>query len=183
MIISLDELMKANQFLAECREELNKTGTPYNPNMKVGIMIETPAAVICADIFAKHVDFFSIGTNDLTQYILAIDRGNNRIAPMFDSFHPAVIQCIKRVIDTAHENGIEVSLCGELAGDAQAAMLLLGLGLDEFSMPAGEIYNIKRIIRKISYEKAKACAERVGFASTAQEVKNSLSEFLPILSS
>ena len=176
MIISLEELIKANEILSECKDELTAEGIPFQKDLPVGIMIETPAAVLCADRFAKQVDFFSIGTNDLTQYILAIDRGNNKISSMFDSFHPAVVQSIKHVIEAAHANGIPVGMCGEFAGDEKATLLLLGLGLDEFSMSASEAAYIKNIIRNTSYEKAKKCAERASSVYTLQEVKDALTE-------
>ena len=121
------------------------------------------------------VDFFSIGTNDLTQYILAVDRGNKKIAAMYDSFHPAVVQSIKHIIDAAHAENIEVGMCGEFAGDERATTLLLGLGLDEFSMAAGETANIKNMIRNSSYEKAKECAIKAATAYTLHEVKKALS--------
>lgn len=171
MIISIEELFKANELLTECKKELTAENIPYNPEIPVGIMIETPAAVLCADQFARHVDFFSIGTNDLTQYILAIDRGNYKISTMFDSFHPAVVQSIKRVIDAAHANGISAAMCGEFAGDEKATLLLIGLGLNEFSMSASEAANIKNIIRNTSYEEARICAVRAAAACTAKEVR------------
>ncbi|HHV12785.1 MAG TPA: phosphoenolpyruvate--protein phosphotransferase [Clostridiales bacterium] len=175
MIISMEELNKANEILTACKCELEAEGLAFNPDIKVGIMIETPAAVLCAANFAKHVDFFSIGTNDLTQYVLAVDRGNKKISALYDSFHPAVVQSIKHIIDAAHAENIEVGMCGEFAGDEKATTLLLGLGLDEFSMAAGETANIKNIIRNSSYEKAKECAKRAAAAYTLQEVKKELS--------
>ncbi len=174
MIISMEELITANELLKECMEELRAEKLPYNPNILVGIMIETPAAVLCADNFAKHVDFFSIGTNDLTQYILAIDRGNYKISSMFDSFHPAVILSIKKVIEAGHANKIPVGMCGEFAGDETATILLLGLGLDEFSMSASDAANIKNIIRNSYYERAKECAAKASSLYTIKEVKECL---------
>jgi len=177
MIISIEELWKANTLLDKYKDELKAEGIPFNPDIKVGIMVETPASVMCIENFAKYVDFFSIGTNDLTQYILAVDRGNKKISPMYDSFHPAVVQSIKRVIDAAHANNIEVGMCGEFAGDEKATVLLLGLGLDEFSMSASETDNIKDVIRNTSYEKAKRCAENASSVYTIQEVMDCLSEY------
>lgn len=176
MIISLEELEKANALLGVCKKELSIEDISYNPDIKVGMMVETPAAVLCAESFAKHVDFFSIGTNDLTQYVLAVDRGNNKIASLFDSFHPAIVQSIKRVIDAAHANGITVGMCGEFAGDEKATALLLGLGLDEFSISAVEAASIKSIIRSLSYEKARKCAEKAATAFTIKEVRDCLSD-------
>ncbi|MBE5966969.1 MAG: phosphoenolpyruvate--protein phosphotransferase [Lachnospiraceae bacterium] len=177
MIISLEELLKANSILSTCKNELTAENIPFDSNIKVGIMIETPASVLCIENFAKYVDFFSIGTNDLTQYVLAVDRGNKKIAKLYDSFHPAVVQSIQRIIEAGHKEGIEVGMCGEFAGDENAAILLLGLGLDEFSMSAGATANIKNIIRNTSYEKAKECAEKAVAAFTTQEVKDILSSF------
>lgn len=177
MIISVEELVKANAILTDCKNELTKEGIAFDPNIKVGIMIETPAAVLCIENFAKHVDFFSIGTNDLTQYVLAVDRGNKKIAKLYDSFHPAVVQSIKRIIDAGHAQGIEVGMCGEFAGDENATTLLLGLGLDEFSMSVGATATIKNIIRSSSYEKAKECAENATSVYTTQEVKDILNRF------
>lgn len=177
MIISMEELEKANAILAECKNELTKEGIAFDPDIKVGIMVETPAAVLCIENFAKHVDFFSIGTNDLTQYLLAVDRGNKKIAKLYDSFHPAVVQSIKRIIDAGHAQGIEVGMCGEFAGDEKATILLLGLGLDEFSMSAGAVANVKNIIRNTSYEKAKECAEKAASVYSTQEVKDILNSF------
>lgn len=177
MIISMEELSKANAILTECKNELSKEGIAYDPNIKVGIMVETPAALLCIENFAKHVDFFSIGTNDLTQYVLAVDRGNKKIAKLYDAFHPAVVQSIKRIIDAGHAQGIEVGMCGEFAGDENAAILLLGLGLDEFSMSIGATANIKNIIRNSSYQKAKEYANKAASVYTTQEVKDILSQY------
>ena len=177
MIISQEELEKANDVLSKCKQELSSEGIAFDPDIKVGIMVETPAAVLCIENLAKHVDFFSIGTNDLTQYVLAVDRGNKKIANLYDSFHPAVVQSIKRIIDAGHAEGIEVGMCGEFAGDEKATVLLLGLGLDEFSMSLGETANIKNIIRNTSYEKAKECAGKAASVYTIQEVKDILNSF------
>ena len=170
MIISMEELTKANSLLTICKEELSSENLPYDANIKIGIMVETPAAVLCIENFVKNVDFVSIGTNDLTQYVLAVDRGNKKIANRYNSFHPAVIQSIKRIIDAAHAQGIEVGMCGEFASDEKATALLLGLGLDEFSMSAGEVANIKNIIRNTSYEEAKLRAKKAASVYTIQEV-------------
>ena len=176
MIISMEELNKANSVLETCKKELTAEGIAYDKDINVGIMIETPASVLCVENFAKHVDFFSIGTNDLTQYVLAVDRGNKKIAKLYDSFHPAVIQSIKRVIDAGHAEGIEVGMCGEFAGDEDAALLLLGLGLDEFSMSASAVPTVKQIIRSTSYEKAKEYSDKATSVYTINEVMNILKE-------
>ena len=161
MIISMEELFAAKELLEECKQELTAEGIEYNPNIQVGMMIETPASVLCAEELAKEVDFFSIGTNDLTQYMLAVDRGNEKISTMYNSLHPAVIRSIKRVIDAGHAAGIPVGMCGEFASDTKATKLLLGMGLDEFSISASESAEIKNIIRNSNYDDCKKLAEQV----------------------
>lgn len=151
MIIAIEELREARELVEECKRNLREEDIPFNENIQVGMMIETPASVMCAEEFAKEVDFFSIGTNDLTQYILAVDRGNKKVAPLYNSFHPAVLKSIKKVIEAGHANGIKVGMCGEFASDEQAVKLLLGMGLDEFSMSAASIPLIKDLIRSYSY--------------------------------
>jgi phosphotransferase system enzyme I (PtsI) len=170
MIISMEELRLAKKILEECKEELNNQKISYDPNIEVGMMIETPASILLVEDFAKEVDFFSIGTNDLTQYLLAVDRGNKKISNMYNSFHPSVIRSIKRVIMAGHENGIKVGMCGEFASDEKAVKLLLGLGLDEFSMSASELLNVKYIIRNTSFDEAQIMATRACEQQTIQEV-------------
>ena len=170
MIISLEELRTAKEILKECQEELDNLNINWDHKIKVGMMIETPASVLLAEEFAKEADFFSIGTNDLTQYILAVDRGNKKISGMYNSFHPSVIRSISRVIKAAHNNHIKVGMCGEFASDEKAALLLLGLGLDEFSMSASEIPDIKEIIRNSSYENAITLAKSACEKCTLKEV-------------
>jgi phosphotransferase system enzyme I (PtsI) len=159
MIIAIEELREARGVVEECKKELRAEDIPFNENIQVGMMIETPASVMCAEEFAKEVDFFSIGTNDLTQYMLAVDRGNKKVAPLYNSFHPAVLKSIQKVIEAGHANGIEVGMCGEFASDEQAVKLLLGMGLDEFSMSAASIPLIKDLIRSYSYQDAKQYAD------------------------
>lgn len=153
MITSVAELDEANAILKECKQELEMEGIAYQKEIPVGIMIETPAAVFCAEELAKKVDFFSIGTNDLTQYITAADRGNRRVAYLYDSKHPAVIRAIKLVIAAGHRAHIPVAMCGELASEESMTKVLLGLGLDEFSMSPGKINRVKAIIRNVDYKK------------------------------
>lgn len=174
MISSLEELIKANHILSSCKDELKAQGFPYKSELKVGIMMETPAAVLCAEELARQVDFFSIGTNDLTQYLLAVDRGNPKVSSLYNPFHPAVIRSLKTIIDAAHTHNIDVSICGALAGDDRATLLLLGLGLDKLSIPVSEISKIKSTIRNLSYERAKECARKAIKASTIEEVMNCL---------
>jgi len=170
MIISLEELRAAKKMLDECKDELRAEGTPFDSKIAVGIMVETPAAVLMADVFAKEVDFFSIGTNDLTQYTLAVDRGNETISHLFNPYHPAVLRSIKIVIDAAHKEGKFVGMCGEFAGDEQATPLLLGLGLDEFSVSVSSLLRIKKIVRGRSYSGTRELAEAALRATTVEEV-------------
>lgn len=146
MIISLEELEEAKNVLAECRRELSAEGVEYSGEIPIGIMVETPASVFLAEEFAEKVDFFSIGTNDLTQYLLCVDRGNKKIADKYDYFHPAVLKAIRYVIDAGHKKGIKVGMCGEMAGDRKAVSLLLEMGLDEFSMSAGSLDYVREQI-------------------------------------
>ena len=171
MIISLDELLAAKGLLEECKEELRARDVPFQADIEVGIMVETPAAVMMADVLAEHVDFFSIGTNDLTQYTLAVDRGNPRIAARYDPLHPAVLRSIKRVIDASHAAGKWTGMCGELAGDVRAAVLLAGMGLDEFSMTASSIPGVKKQLREMYLSDAQALAGLALRASTADGVR------------
>lgn len=174
MIISIEELINANAVLQECKDELDNEKIAYNKDIKVGMMIETPASVMEAENFAKYVDFFSIGTNDLTQYMLAVDRGNDKIANMYDSFNPAVLHAIQKVIDAGHKENIVVGMCGEFAGDEKACKMLLGMGLDEFSVAFTQVGAIKSIIRSSSYEKCKEIAKEIRTASSKDEVEKIL---------
>lgn len=174
MIISMEELAETDNLLETCKSELAEQEIPFNINIQTGMMVETPAAVICIDDFAKRVDFLSIGTNDLTQYLLAVDRGNKIIANLYDSFHPAVIRSIKQIIAAGHRNNIPVGMCGELAGDEMAVPLLLGLGLDEFSMAASKIPEVRYLIRNLSYQHAKQLAEEACQCVCSAEVHDLL---------
>ncbi|NLM19747.1 MAG: phosphoenolpyruvate--protein phosphotransferase [Clostridiaceae bacterium] len=170
MIISVNEIKQVRELVAECKAELEIAGTEYAGDVPIGIMIETPAAVMMADALAEVVDFFSIGTNDLTQYILAVDRGNKRIEYLYDSYNPAVLRAINQVIRAANNAGIEVGMCGEFASDANITEVLLGFGMDEYSMAASETPIIKEKIRNLNYAKAQELAEKVLTCSTTEEV-------------
>lgn len=178
MISSVVEVRKANAILNEVKEELDTKGIKYDKNIKVGIMVEIPSAAVTADILAKEVDFFSIGTNDLCQYTLAVDRMNERIKDYYKPFNPAILRLIKNVIDASHKEGIFTAMCGEMAGDPLTTVILLGLGLDEFSMSASSIPNIKNIIRNISYEKAKEFTEMVLNMLTPDEIEDASRKIL-----
>lgn len=146
MMISLEELRDAKEIVEECKKELTVGGKSFDENIELGMMMETPASVILADAFAKEADFFSIGTNDLTQYLLAVDRGNKKIADRYSYFHPAVLSAIGHIIEAGHRAGIKVGMCGEMAGDSKAVLKLLEFGLDEFSMSAGNIDYVREQI-------------------------------------
>lgn len=171
MISGLQEILSAKEVIEEVKQELRNEGIAFSDEVQVGIMIEIPSAAVISDILAKHVDFFSIGTNDLVQYSLAVDRMNEKISYMYDPYNPAVIRLIKMVIDNGHKEGIMVGMCGEMAGDQLAIPLLLGLGLDEFSMSAASVLNARRLIRGLEFKKAKEIGERVLTFSTSKEIK------------
>lgn len=178
MITSLRELQDAKAVLEECRAELTAEGVKMGQNIEVGTMIETPAAVLIADELAAECDFFSIGTNDLTQYVLGVDRGNEMIADLYQPLHPSVIRAIKMVIDASHKEGKWTGVCGELAGDEKGAALLLGMGLDEFSMSAGSIPTIKNLIRKSNYAEMQKAAEEALELQTSAEVNEYVDQLL-----
>lgn len=175
MISSINEIRKANAILEECKKELDEIGKIYDRNIKVGIMVETPSTAIVAYKFAKEVDFFSIGTNDLTQYFLAVDRGNELVSSLYNSFNPAVLEAIQKVIDAAHHAGISVSMCGEFAGDKRATRLLLGMGLDSFSMSASSGLTVKKIIRNSNYVDAQKYRDLILKQDTPEDVIEKLS--------
>ena len=170
MIASVEEVKQANAMLDECKEELIADGKEFNKDIKVGIMIEVPAAAVISPILAKYVDFFSIGTNDLCQYTLAVDRMNEAISSLYQPLHPGVLRLIKHVIDASHEQGKFTGMCGELASDPVATMILLGLGLDEFSMTASSIPLIKNILRSVSKAECEEVANKALTMDTAEEI-------------
>ncbi|MGB8657007.1 MAG: phosphoenolpyruvate--protein phosphotransferase [Candidatus Zixiibacteriota bacterium] len=176
MISEVGELKKAKALLNEAKEELKRKKIPFDENVPVGIMVEIPSAALSGDALAKECDFFSIGTNDLTQYTLAVDRGNEKIAHLYQGFHPAVLRLIQETIDAGHRHAIWVGLCGEMAADPLATTLLVGMGVDELSTSAMAIPEVKKIIRSISLEEAQRYAEEVLRLSTIDEIKKLLIE-------
>ncbi|MCU0783354.1 MAG: phosphoenolpyruvate--protein phosphotransferase [Verrucomicrobia bacterium] len=158
MISGLDELNQANALLAKCKDELRAGNVPFNDRMEVGAMIETPSAALVADSLARRVQFFSLGTNDLIQYTLAVDRMNEKIAHLYEPTHPAILRLIKHTADTAHANKIWVSVCGEMAGDPVMVPLLIGLGVDELSATPSLIAQIKYLIRRLKITEARELA-------------------------
>ncbi|HBM74978.1 MAG TPA: phosphoenolpyruvate--protein phosphotransferase [Clostridiaceae bacterium] len=160
MISDIGEVRRANKVLKSVMEELDKQGISYDKKLEVGIMVEIPSAAMTADILAKEVDFFSIGTNDLTQYTLAVDRGNSRIKDYYNYFNPGVLRLVKNCIDQSHKYGIYTAMCGEMAGDVEATKILLGLGLDAFSMSSTSIPMVKDVVRNTTMEEAKALAKK-----------------------
>jgi phosphotransferase system enzyme I (PtsI) len=176
MISNLWEIRESKKLLDEVRKELDQAGIGYNPQLEVGCMVEVPSAVVMAEELAREVDFFSIGTNDLIQFTLAVDRANERIAELFEPNSPAVWRQIRAVIDTARRHGIQACVCGEMAGDPLAAIVLIGMGIDELSMGPGVLLEMKKLIRSISFEEARLCAEQVCRFTTADEISAFLRE-------
>ncbi|MDR0723670.1 MAG: phosphoenolpyruvate--protein phosphotransferase [Endomicrobium sp.] len=161
MISGIDELRSANKILQDVKQDLRKSNIKFDENIQVGTMIEIPSAAVITDIIAKEVDFVSIGTNDLIQYTLAVDRGNEDVATIYDPMHPAVLRLIKHIIDNAHKEKIEVAMCGEMAGDPLYAPILLGFGLDEFSVSPSQILRVKKVIRSMSFKEAKELSDKI----------------------
>ncbi len=172
MISSVEEVVEAKRLLEISAEELDKEGIPFRKGIKIGIMIEVPSAVIMADVLAKEVDFFSIGTNDLVQYSLAIDRGNRKVAYLYNTLHPAVIRMVKHVVDVGTEQGVNVLMCGEMAGDPYNMPVLLGLGMNELSMVPQSIPGIKDIVKKLKTEDSKLFLLEVLKQGTTSDVLN-----------
>lgn len=178
MIISVEEIRELKSVIEELKVELRNEGKAFDEDIQVGVMVETPSAAVNAKFLAKEVDFFSIGTNDLTQYTLAVDRGNELISHLYNPMSPSVLNLIKQVIDASHAEGKWTGMCGELAGDESATILLLGMGLDEFSMSAISVPRIKKLIRNVNYQDAKLLAEKVLQQPTAAEIEQLISDFL-----
>jgi phosphotransferase system enzyme I (PtsI) len=178
MIISVEEIRELKKAIEEYKAELRAEGHAFDENIEIGVMVETPAAAAIAHHLAKEVSFFSIGTNDLTQYTLAVDRGNEMISHLYNPLSPAVLTVIKQVIDASHAEGKWTGMCGELAGDERATLLLLGMGLDEFSMSGISIPKVKKVIRNSNFAEVKAMAEEALSLPTAAEIEAVVEKFI-----
>jgi phosphotransferase system enzyme I (PtsI) len=183
MITNLQELRQAKMILRDVMEDLDEYAIPYNSKMQVGIMIETPSSALTANHLAMESDFFSIGTNDLIQYTLAVDRGNEHVSLLFSAAEPAVVRILRSVIHDANKAGIELSICGEVASDPEYIMLLLGMGVRTLSLAAPMIPEIKKIIRSVRIEECNALARRVATLDSQRQIKNllrdSIAQILP----
>ncbi len=177
MIASLSEIKRAKEILNEVKADLDSKEIRYDKRIKIGIMIEVPSAYFLADDLAKEVDFFSIGTNDLIQYILAVDRGNEYISNLYQEFHPAVIRAIKSIADAAHRNKIKISVCGEMASDPLATAVLIGLGIEELSVVPSIFPEIKQIIRKMKYNEAEKLCKEILSLSNEEEIRHKVEKF------
>jgi len=178
LVSGRSEIIQVKEHLEKTKDELRREGIPFDEDIKTGIMIEVPSAVLLADVLAKEVDFFSIGTNDLIQYSLAIDRGNEYVAHLYEPLHPGVLRMIYRTIEAAHEAGIEAAVCGEMAGEPMYLPVLIGMGLDELSMNALDIPKIKRMIRMSNQNQCSALVRDLLEYSTAQKIRGHLLDFL-----
>ena len=181
MVTCMDEIQEAKALIEEVKKELDRENIPYNREIQVGIMVETAAASLMADVFAREVDFFSIGTNDLTQYTMAVDRGNDRVSYLYSPFNPAVLRSIRHIISCAREAGIKVGMCGEAASDPMMIPLLLAFGLNEFSMSPSAILGARRMITRSSVKELLAVADRVMGFTTAKEAEGYMREFIKCL--
>ncbi len=178
MITCLEEIREAKALIEEIKGELDAEGIAYNKDIQVGIMVETAAASLMADVFAGEVDFFSIGTNDLTQYTMSVDRGNEKISYLYSTFNPAVLRSIRNIITCGREAGIMVGMCGEAASDPMMIPLLLAFGLNEFSMSASAILKSRKMITEYSREELQAVADKAMSFTTAKEVEDYMKEFI-----
>ncbi len=178
MITGVEELRQAREVCAEAVAELEAEGKPHVPDIQVGVMIETPAAVLAADLLARECDFFSIGTNDLIQYTLAMDRGNSRVSYLYRPLHPAVLRSIKLTVDAAHNAGIWAGMCGEMSAETRLAEVLFGLGLDEISTHGAALPKVKQVIRWTPYSEARSVADHLLAMTTADEADAWLADYI-----
>jgi phosphotransferase system enzyme I (PtsI) len=178
MVSSISEIRDSKTIIDSCKEELRNAGVPFDEEMKVGIMVEVPSAAVMAKEFAEEVDFLSIGTNDLIQYILAVDRGNDYVNDQYQEFHPAVIKTLSYIIEEGKKGNVCVSICGEMAADTMATALLVGLGLDSLSVSGSVIPYLKKIVRSLNYEDTRKLAEECLQFKTEKEIHDRLDRFV-----
>jgi phosphotransferase system enzyme I (PtsI) len=171
MISGATEIREVKKILNEVRLNLSAEGIPFDPKMEIGIMIEVPSAVTIADILAKEVDYFSIGTNDLIQYSLAIDRVNESVTHLYEPLHPAILRLVKTVVKAAHQAGIRVAMCGEMAGEPLYVPILVGLELDDLSMNVLSIFRVKKILRAYTFRECRDLVEESLHLSTPEEIE------------
>ena len=174
LIATLEEFREARDMVREVMAELDTKGVPYDKNVKMGVMIEVPSAALMADILAPEVDFFSIGTNDLIQYTLAVDRDNEHVSHLYSPVNPGVLRLIQHTVKAGEANNVEVAMCGEMAGDVLYTMLLVGLGVRHLSMSPAAMVDIKKLVRSISYEDAKRVADTAMTMKTSAEIEDYL---------
>jgi phosphotransferase system enzyme I (PtsI) len=178
MITGVEELRQAKEVLAEAYAELEAEGIPHAEGLEVGLMIETPSAVLAADLLAAECDFFSIGSNDLIQYTLAMDRGNAQVSYLYQPLHPAILRSIRRTVDAAHAAGIWCGLCGEMGSETRLAEVLLGLGLDEISLHGATLPKIKQVIRWTEFAEARDLVDHLTKMATAEEANRYLADYI-----
>jgi phosphoenolpyruvate-protein phosphotransferase (PTS system enzyme I) len=178
MISQIEEIVRAKEICAEVRDELTRDRYRFSPDVQLGMMVETPSAVTLADQFASEVDFFSIGTNDLIQYTMAVDRGNSKIAHLYQHLHPSIVRLLRLTANAARRRGVHLAVCGEMAGDLQAVPILVGLGIDEFSVSPNVIPEVKRLIRSVTYDECRALVRRVSNLRTTAEIESEIEGFL-----
>lgn len=178
MVTNIKEVKLGKQLIEQAKDDLRTQKASFDEHIQIGVMIEVPAAAIIADHLAREVNFLSIGTNDLIQYLLAVDRGNDVVSALFQEFHPAVIRFLRRIIERGQQEHAFVSMCGQMAGDPLAVILLVGLGLDEFSVVPTVLPEIKKIIRSIHYTEAKHVAERVLTMQSDDEIERFLKRLM-----
>jgi phosphotransferase system enzyme I (PtsI) len=178
MISQVEEVLKAKEICQEVREELRKGRFHFDEDAEIGIMIETPSAVAIADALAREVSFFSVGTNDLIQYTMAADRGNSKIAHLYQHLHPSIIRFLKMSVEAAHKRKVSVGLCGEMCGDPYSVVILIGLGFDELSCGPSMVPEVKKIIRSVTYDGCKTLVKRILRCRTANDIERLAHDFL-----
>jgi phosphotransferase system enzyme I (PtsI) len=185
MISAVEEVRKANAYLEDARDQLRSEKRAFRTDTPVGAMVETPSAALAADVLAREVDFFSIGTNDLIQYTMAVDRGNEKVASLYQPAHPSVLRLLSEVIRTSVDRGVEVAVCGEICSEPLFTMLLLGMGLRELSLAPNLIPEIKKVIRSVTVERAREVAATAIAMGEAEQTERflhaSLRQVLPMI--